>query len=330
MSSYTITIAPDDPRKATTTLRVEVRDARVQITELLVRGGTDGLTARQLPAVDLDQLLRAVTPATMPPAVAAAPAAGDTGRIEDSGGSQMSPVDGDRAAPPGQTSPDDPPARPAATTEPVVEPLRTDVPQAEGGPVSPEEAGPPAAPPTVTADATTGPVQRAAAGRKATTPRKTTSTKRGAAKATSAQASPRKKTSTARKSGAAERSGATKKTGASRTSTARTNTTTTSTRKRASAAKTSTATKNAARRSATATRAGATGATGGTATARRTAAAGAGTQTTRSYRRAPADLAEVLRQADSAAAVADHYGVPRYTAQSWIRTLRRKAGATVE
>jgi hypothetical protein len=44
----------------------------------------------------------------------------------------------------------------------------------------------------------------------------------------------------------------------------------------------------------------------------------------RSYRRSPDDLAAVLAQAGTAAAVADHYGVPGHTAQNWIRTLRRK------
>ena len=72
MSSYTITIAPDDQTRATTTLRVEVTDNVTRITELLVRAGEgEGLTPGQLPAVDLDQLLRAVVPATTAPAVAA-------------------------------------------------------------------------------------------------------------------------------------------------------------------------------------------------------------------------------------------------------------------
>jgi hypothetical protein len=32
----------------------------------------------------------------------------------------------------------------------------------------------------------------------------------------------------------------------------------------------------------------------------------------------------VLAQAGGVGAVADHYKVPRHTAQSWVRTLRRK------
>jgi hypothetical protein len=63
MSSYTITITPDDTTRASTTLRVDVSDNAARITELLVRAGAAaGLSPQQLPAVDLDLLLRAVTP----------------------------------------------------------------------------------------------------------------------------------------------------------------------------------------------------------------------------------------------------------------------------
>ncbi|MGC5022764.1 hypothetical protein [Micromonospora sp. DT47] len=64
MRSYTITVAADDPSQATTTLKVEVSDTIPRITELVVRAGQgDGLTPGQIPAVDLDLLLRAVAPA---------------------------------------------------------------------------------------------------------------------------------------------------------------------------------------------------------------------------------------------------------------------------
>ncbi|MGC5022844.1 hypothetical protein [Micromonospora sp. DT47] len=88
MTSYTITItiAADDPSRAITTLKVEVNDTTPRITELVVRAGQgDGLTAGQIPAVDLDLLLRAIAPtaggrqaiATPPIAVSdEAPAAG--------------------------------------------------------------------------------------------------------------------------------------------------------------------------------------------------------------------------------------------------------------
>ncbi len=64
VSSYTITIAAHDPSQATTTVTVELNGSTARITELLVRAGAgDGLTAGQIPAVDLDLLLKAVTPA---------------------------------------------------------------------------------------------------------------------------------------------------------------------------------------------------------------------------------------------------------------------------
>jgi hypothetical protein len=44
--------------------------------------------------------------------------------------------------------------------------------------------------------------------------------------------------------------------------------------------------------------------------------------TTRAYRRLPDDLAVVYRKLGGAAAVADHYQVPRHTANGWIRRLR--------
>jgi hypothetical protein len=67
MSSYTITITPDDTTRASTTVRVDVTDDAARITELLVKaGGSNGLAAHQLPAVDLDLLLRAIQPADVP------------------------------------------------------------------------------------------------------------------------------------------------------------------------------------------------------------------------------------------------------------------------
>jgi hypothetical protein len=63
MSSYTITITPDDTTRASTTLRIDVSENAATITELLVRAGAAaGLSPQQLPAVDLDLLLRAVNP----------------------------------------------------------------------------------------------------------------------------------------------------------------------------------------------------------------------------------------------------------------------------
>jgi hypothetical protein len=42
----------------------------------------------------------------------------------------------------------------------------------------------------------------------------------------------------------------------------------------------------------------------------------------RAYRRMPEDFAAVYQQAGSATAAAEHYGVPRHTANGWIRRLR--------
>src|SRR2546430_2659121 len=70
MSSYTITITPDDTTRASTTLRVDVSEDAARITELLVRAGSaTGLAAHQLPAVDLDLLIRAITPGGSPAAL---------------------------------------------------------------------------------------------------------------------------------------------------------------------------------------------------------------------------------------------------------------------
>lgn len=57
-----------------------------------------------------------------------------------------------------------------------------------------------------------------------------------------------------------------------------------------------------------------------------TKAADAAKSGSRTYRRMPEDFAEVTRQAgESAAVIADHYGVPRHTAYGWIRSARAKA-----
>jgi hypothetical protein len=43
----------------------------------------------------------------------------------------------------------------------------------------------------------------------------------------------------------------------------------------------------------------------------------------RAYRRTPDDVAQVFGKVGSITAVAEHYGVPRHTAQGWIGRLRR-------
>lgn len=44
----------------------------------------------------------------------------------------------------------------------------------------------------------------------------------------------------------------------------------------------------------------------------------------RAYRRMPDDIVEVFHEAGGATALANHYGVPRHTAQGWLRRLRQQ------
>jgi len=189
MSSYTITITPDDSTLASTTLRVDVSENLPRITELMVRAGAAaGLSPRQLPAVDLDLLLRAVSPGAVPAV--------------------------------GQQAPESLPAAEAPANV-------AEAPAAEESPRSP------------------GRRRRAAA---AAEPKQTgRAAKRTGRKAAAEQPA---------KSGRAAK------------------------------------------------------------------AAKAGGE--RAYRRAPDDLVDVFRQLGGVTAVARHYQVPRYTAQSWIRRLRRE------
>jgi hypothetical protein len=105
VSSYTITITPDDDRLASTTLRVETGAPVGRITELLVRAGSgDGLSARALPPIDLDLVARALTSesAQRPPSVATR----DTGAAA---APAAKPV-------PASATPDPTPARPSRST----------------------------------------------------------------------------------------------------------------------------------------------------------------------------------------------------------------------
>jgi len=67
MTSYTVTIAPDDPELATTTIRLDVTDATASIHELrLVPGASGGLLPGGLPVLDLNHLVAAVVAAVVP------------------------------------------------------------------------------------------------------------------------------------------------------------------------------------------------------------------------------------------------------------------------
>jgi outer membrane biosynthesis protein TonB len=112
LRSFTITIAPDDQTQATTTLRVEVTGAAARITELLVRAGDgDGISAGHFPTVDLEQLVRAIVPATTPAAV-----------LTETAPPAVEPV-AEAETPPAPTAAT-PPA-PQVTTQPDVEPAET-------------------------------------------------------------------------------------------------------------------------------------------------------------------------------------------------------------
>jgi hypothetical protein len=230
VSSYTITIAADDPAHATTTLRVDVTDSAARISELLVRAGDgDGLTAGHIPAVDLDLLLRAVTPAAGAPAAIAAPPAGEPATPDDISGRFKGSAAAAPAVPPAAEA-----SQPAADAPP---------------------------PPPRNTTAARAPRQRRA------------------------ETKPAARTATRAADGSTSHSRPT------------------------------------ARKAATGTKAESAAAKPTKAPA--TAGGGKGSGAGRVYRRSPADLATVYEQVGSVTGVADHYGVPRHTAQGWLRTLRR-------
>ncbi|SIM46115.1 hypothetical protein SAMN04489832_0093 [Micromonospora cremea] len=239
MSSYTITIAADDPSRVTTTLKVEVSDTIARITELVVRAGQgDGLTAGQIPAVDLDLLLRAIAPAASGQQQIATPPIAASDEVPAAGG--VSVDDGEPAAEPTAV-------QATAPTAAADEPATT----------NPEGAG-----------AVDVVVPK--------------------------QASPATKAREAKKAVRASGAGAT--------------------RSRAGRGKTA---------------AGAKATTNAGKAMKRSAEGGSSGGEGRVYRRSPADLEAVYQQAGSVAAVADHYDVPRHTAQGWIRTLRRRQAGPV-
>jgi hypothetical protein len=74
MTSYTVTITPDDPDLAVTTIRLDITDSAAAIRELrLVPGSAGGLTPGRLPVLDMNQLVAAVLAATVPGSAAEGP-----------------------------------------------------------------------------------------------------------------------------------------------------------------------------------------------------------------------------------------------------------------
>ncbi len=69
MRLYTVTITPDDGAGAQTVIKLQVNATSSRITQLQLNAGADaGLSATQLPPINLELLLEAVLPASMPPA----------------------------------------------------------------------------------------------------------------------------------------------------------------------------------------------------------------------------------------------------------------------
>lgn len=261
MSSYTITITPDDQSNAVSTVRVEVSPNGTRITELVIRAGdAEGLTPHQFPPVDLELLLRAVNPPARPAATAATATASAAAVAGAPGSVPAAAFSGavDVTTAPAKI------ARPrttAATVAPFTVPTAKPAPATDTPAAAPRNG------------ATTASRPEPAAGAKAT-------------------AQPAVEKEPAQLPAPAPRA-ATKR-AAVRSTTART------------AATRSSAARSTVARPAAAAKPDADTADGG-----------------RSYRRAPGDLAEVYRQARSAAGIADHYSVPRHTANNWIRTLKK-------
>lgn len=68
MTSYTITITPDDDSATTTTLRLDTTGNQTVLTDLHLHAGK-GLSSGHIPALDYGLLLRAIAPANPTPLV---------------------------------------------------------------------------------------------------------------------------------------------------------------------------------------------------------------------------------------------------------------------
>jgi hypothetical protein len=74
MSGYTVTITPSgDQSGPQTTIQVDTASGAARVTELTVKAGGNGLSAQELPVIDLALLVAALAPASAP-AITAAPA----------------------------------------------------------------------------------------------------------------------------------------------------------------------------------------------------------------------------------------------------------------
>jgi hypothetical protein len=91
MSGYTVTITPSGGQSGPqTTIQVDTTSGAARVTELTVKAGGNGLSAQELPVIDLALLVAALAPGSAPaitatPAAAPAPAA-STGRTRQARG----------------------------------------------------------------------------------------------------------------------------------------------------------------------------------------------------------------------------------------------------
>lgn len=182
MTSYTITVAPTDDTGNTTTIIVDMSGDEVRITDVHLHASA-GLTAIQLPAVDVSLLMRAVAPhhaLAAPPSAAAktaSSAAADTASaatVEESGVEVHSAAEeSDAGRSPGATEPVATEAAKAADEAPSRRPAA-----ARGRRRRAKEEPAPASPPTA-AEPRTRRRSRSGASAEAATQKKTPSSTEG-------------------------------------------------------------------------------------------------------------------------------------------------------
>jgi hypothetical protein len=274
VTSYTITITPDDNSATTTTLRLDTSGGNVTLTDLHLHAGNI-LSTGAVPAIDYDLLLQAITPGAPTPVLT-----GPAPRHEI----EAAPV---------FVSAADAPVRPARATSTATK---------------------------ATTKATTKSASRAA--KSAATATKATATATKSASKATTKSAPSAAKSASKATRATTRRAPGKKVAAAEAAPAP-----------------ATTAKSRGRRAGTSARSSAQSSTADAAMAKKTAKAApakkSATRATtvaaageRAYRRMPDDFATVYGQAGNAAAVADHYGVPRHTAHGWIRRLRGQESAT--
>lgn len=209
MTSYTVTITPDDPDLAVTTVRLDLVDGAATVRELRLQPGSGGgLRPGDLPVLDLNQLVQTVLAAT---GGAAAPAR-RTGKAQPATAAAAQPGGGTAKAP-ASAAPAKPTMTGRAATK-ATKAARTQVAAAKAGRAPARRAVPAgsAAEGRAKADAAMAAVTKASAAKAA--PRRAARTADSPAKAAPGKAAPAKTAtrSTApakatRKAAAAEASG---------------------------------------------------------------------------------------------------------------------------